>query len=88
MSAISAAAVCDSGQEKDHTAAAATPREVSLAVLPFSDLSAARDQEYLSEGMADEIINQLAQVPALRLVGLRSTLTFKGQNEDLRVIGE
>jgi len=66
----------------------ASPREVSLAVLPFADLSAARDQEYLSEGMADEIINQLAQVPAVRLVGLRSTLTFKGRNEDLRVIGE
>lgn len=73
------------------TEVAVTPavtREVSLAVLPFADLSPARDQDYLSEGMADEIINQLAQIPALRLVGLRSTLTFKGQNEDLRVIGE
>jgi serine/threonine protein kinase len=66
----------------------AAPREVSLAVLPFADLSSARDQEYLSEGIADQIINQLAQVPALRLVGLRSTLSFKGRNEDLRVIGE
>jgi serine/threonine protein kinase/tetratricopeptide (TPR) repeat protein len=69
-------------------AATTSPLEVSLAVLPFADLSAARDQEYLSEGMADEIINQLAQVPGVRLVGLRSTLTFKGRNEDLRVIGE
>jgi len=70
------------------TTAAVPAREVSLAVLPFADLSAARDQEYLSEGIADQIINQLAQVQALRLVGLRSTLTFKGRNEDLRVIGE
>jgi len=69
-------------------AAVALPREVSLAVLPFADLSSTRDQDYLSEGMADEIINQLAQVPEVRLVGLRSTLTFKGRNEDLRVIGE
>lgn len=81
------------GQRNEHAAepeaaAAAAVREVSLAVLPFTDLSAARDQDYLSEGMADEIINQLAQVPALRLVGLRSTLTFKGHHEDLRVIGE
>jgi len=68
--------------------AQAAVREVSLAVLPFADLSSAHDQEYLSEGIADQIINQLAQVPALRLVGLRSTLTFKGRNEDLRVIGE
>ena len=64
------------------------PHEVSLAVLPFADLSAARDQDYLSEGMADEIINQLAQLPSLRLVGLRSSLTFKGHNEDLRSIGQ
>jgi len=62
--------------------------DVSLAVLPFADLSAARDQEYFSEGIADEINSQLAQVPALRLVGLRSTLSFKGRNEDLRAIGE
>lgn len=76
------------GSTRDTVVAAATNAEVSLAVLPFADLSAARDQEYLCEGMADEIINQLAQIPALRLVGLRSTLTFKGRNEDLRAIGE
>src|SRR6185295_10650369 len=70
------------------TSAPVPAREVSLAVLPFADLSAAGDQEYLSEGIADDIINQLAQVQALRLVGLRSTLSFKGRNEDLRVIGE
>ena len=70
------------------TPAAASTREVSLAVLPFADLSAARDQDYLSEGIADEIINQLAQVSGLRLVGLRSTLSFKGRSEDLRDIGQ
>jgi TolB-like protein/tRNA A-37 threonylcarbamoyl transferase component Bud32 len=69
-------------------ASSTPPSEVSLAVLPFADLSAARDQEYLSEGMADEIISQLTQIPALRLVGLRSTLLFKGRSEDLRVIGQ
>jgi len=69
-------------------AAVAPARDVSLAVLPFTDLSSAHDQEYLGEGIADEIINQLAQTQEVRLVGLRSTLTFKGRNEDLRVIGE
>ncbi len=69
-------------------AAVAPARDVSLAVLPFADLSSARDQDYLSEGIADEIINQLAQVPELRLVGLRSTLSFKGRSDDLREIGE
>ncbi|HLA74175.1 MAG TPA: serine/threonine-protein kinase [Steroidobacteraceae bacterium] len=73
---------------EQNLATSAPPSGVSLAVLPFADLSAARDQEYLSEGMADEIINQLTHIPALRLVGLRSTLLFKGRNEDLRVIGQ
>jgi TolB-like protein len=59
----------------------------SLAVLPFVDLSQAQDQEYLADGLAEEILNQLAQVPALRLVGRTSSFSFKGKNEDLRTIG-
>jgi TolB-like protein/DNA-binding winged helix-turn-helix (wHTH) protein len=59
----------------------------SLAVLPFADLSEARDQEYLADGLAEEIINQLAQVRALRVVGRTSSFSFKGKNEELRTIG-
>jgi len=59
----------------------------SVAVLPFADLSQARDQEYLGDGLAEEILNQLAQIPALRLVGRTSSFSFKGKNEDLRTIG-
>lgn len=59
----------------------------SLAVLPFADLSAARDQDYLAEGLAEEIRNQLAQAPALRVVGRTSSLAFRGRSEDLRTIG-
>jgi len=59
----------------------------SLAVLPFVDLSQAKDQEYLGDGLAEEIINQLAQVPALRLVGRTSSFSFKGRDDDLRTIG-
>ena len=59
----------------------------SLAVLPFVDLSQAKDQEYLGDGLAEEIINQLAQVPALRLVGRTSSFSFKGKDDDLRSIG-
>ena len=59
----------------------------SLAVLPFADLSQAHDQEYLGDGLAEEILNQLAQMPALRLVGRTSSFSFKGKNEDLRTIG-
>jgi TolB-like protein len=59
----------------------------SLAVLPFADLSQAHDQEYLGDGLAEAILNQLAQIPALRLVGRTSSFSFKGKNEDLRTIG-
>jgi TolB-like protein len=59
----------------------------SLAVLPFVDLSQAKDQEYLGDGLAEEIINQLAQLPALRLVGRTSSFSFKGKDDDLRTIG-
>lgn len=60
----------------------------SLAVLPFADLSQARDQEYLADGLAEEIISQLAQAPPLRVVGPRSSFSFKGKDEDLRAIGQ
>ncbi|MEL1266272.1 winged helix-turn-helix domain-containing protein [Pseudoxanthomonas putridarboris] len=68
----------------DAPAAAARP---SLAVLPFADLSRAHDQEYLADGLAEEILDQLAQSQALRVVGRTSSFSFKGRNEDLRAIG-
>jgi TolB-like protein len=66
---------------------AASETRPSLAVLPFVDLSQAKDQEYLGDGLAEEIINQLAQLPALRLVGRTSSFSFKGKDDDLRTIG-
>ena len=66
---------------------AVTDARPSLAVLPFADLSQTRDQEYLGDGLAEEILNQLAQVPALRLVGRTSSFSFKGKDEDLSTIG-
>ena len=60
----------------------------SLAVLPFTDLSQLHDQEYMTDGLAEEILNQLAQVPALRVVGRTSSFSFKGKNEELRTIGQ
>lgn len=73
-------------------AAQATPPAVagtrqSIAVLPFADLSATRDQAYLGDGLAEEILNHLAQVPALRVVGRTSSFSFKGKSDDLRNIG-
>lgn len=66
----------------------ATARDArpSLAVLPFADISQARDQEYLADGLAEEILNQLAQAPALRVIGRTSSFSFKGSTEDSRGI--
>jgi TolB-like protein/DNA-binding winged helix-turn-helix (wHTH) protein len=60
----------------------------SIAVLAFADMSPGHDQEYFSDGLADELINQLGQIPQLRVIGRTSSFAFKGRNEDSRRIGE
>ncbi|HRP71013.1 MAG TPA: winged helix-turn-helix domain-containing protein [Luteimonas sp.] len=69
------------------TADASTTAPPSLAVLAFTDLSRDRDQEYLADGLAEDILNQLAQSQSLRVVGRTSSFAFKGKHEDLRDIG-
>ncbi len=65
-----------------------TSAQVTLAVLPFADMSSAHDQEYFADGLTEEILNQLAQIRDLRVTGRTSSFYFKGRNEDLRTIGE
>jgi TolB-like protein len=60
----------------------------SLAVLPFVDLSPEHNQDYFSDGLSEELLNQLAQIKDLHVTGRTSSFSFKGKNEDLRVIGE
>src|SRR5947208_3508474 len=60
----------------------------SIAVLPFVNLSAQKEEEYFSDGMAEEILNALAQIDGLRVIGRTSSFSFKGRNEDLRIIGQ
>jgi TolB-like protein/DNA-binding winged helix-turn-helix (wHTH) protein len=62
-------------------------QDTSIAVLPFADMSAAKDQEYFSDGLAEQLINDLAKVSGLKVVGRSSTFQFKGKNEDLRDVG-
>ena len=62
--------------------------EKSIAVLPFADLSEKHDQEYFADGMAEEVINLLAKLPDLKVIGRTSSFQFKGRNEDLRKIGQ
>jgi eukaryotic-like serine/threonine-protein kinase len=59
----------------------------SIAVLPFVDMSPGKDQEYFSDGLSEELINDLAQVPGLKVVARSSSFQFKGRNEDLRTVG-
>jgi len=59
--------------------AAATVDENSIAVLPFVDMSQAKDQEYFSDGLSEELLNQLAQVPQLRVIARTSSFSFKGK---------
>ena len=68
--------------------AVAAPNEKSIAVLPFADMSAGKDQEYFADGLSEELLNLLAKLPELRVIGRTSSFQFKGRNEDLRVIGE
>jgi TolB-like protein/DNA-binding SARP family transcriptional activator/Tfp pilus assembly protein PilF len=69
--------------------ATAGPREPqSIAVLPFVNMSGDAGQEFFSDGMTEEITAALAKVPDLRVVGRTSAFQFKGQNQDLRSIGQ
>jgi len=59
----------------------------SVAVLPFANLSADPEQEYFCDGMAEEIINALAQLENLRVIARTSSFAFRGKQEDVRQIG-
>ncbi|HET9250578.1 MAG TPA: protein kinase [Candidatus Eisenbacteria bacterium] len=59
----------------------------SIAVLPFANRSHDPDDEYFSDGLADELLNVLTKIPGLRVAGRTSSYQFKGRSEDLREIG-
>ncbi len=61
--------------------------EKSIAVLPFLDLSPAKDQEYFCDGMTDDLIYELARIDGLRVVSRTSVFAFKGKPQDVREIG-
>jgi serine/threonine protein kinase/TolB-like protein/Tfp pilus assembly protein PilF len=67
-------------------AAGAAVSDQSIAVLPFVDLSEKRDQEYFSDGLAEELIDLLGRTANLRVIARTSSFQFKGRNEDMRAI--
>ena len=65
---------------------ATAPNEKSIAVLPFVDMSAEKNQEYMSDGMAEELLNLLAHVPDLKVIARTSSFAFKGKDADIAEI--
>jgi TolB-like protein len=61
---------------------------VTIAVLPFVNMSSDPEQEYFSDGITEEILNRLAKVSDLQVAARTSVFTFKGQHQDIRQIGE
>jgi len=55
-------------------------------VLPFVNVSGAPQEEYLSDGISEELINALSKLPQLQVVARPSSFAFKGKNEDVRQI--
>jgi TolB-like protein len=60
----------------------------SIAVLPFANISRDPDDEYFSDGLAEELLNLLTHIPGLKVIARTSSFAFKGKNEDIRKIAE
>ena len=67
-------------------ASGASSARPSIAVLPFENMSGDKDNDYFSDGLAEEIINLLAKVPDLKVIARTSAFAFKGRHEDVRQI--
>ncbi len=75
------------GDSAAHGSAVDAVEKSSIAVLPFLDLSPKQDQEYFSDGLTEELLNTLAQVPALRVAARTSSFAFKGKDVEIDSIG-
>jgi len=60
----------------------------SIAVLPFADMSQDKDQEYMSDGIAEEVLNLLAKIPGLRVISRSSAFSFKGKDINVPEVAE
>ncbi|HSE11070.1 MAG TPA: hypothetical protein VLB69_00420 [Rudaea sp.] len=78
------------GVQAPHAGAAkaANAQPMSIAVLPFVNMSADAENEFFSDGLSEEILNSLARIDGMQVVGRTSSFQFKGKNQDLRAIGD
>ena len=63
-------------------------QQPSIAVLPFANLSLDKDNEYFSDGLAEEILNLLAKIPGLKVIARASSFAFRGKEQDITKIAE
>jgi TolB-like protein/Flp pilus assembly protein TadD len=69
-------------------AAASTPSQKSIAVLPLVNTSGDPGNDYFSDGLSEELIAVLAKIPGLKIIGRSSSFLFKGKSDDSRTIGQ
>jgi serine/threonine protein kinase len=69
-------------------AKAPTQQQLSIAVLPFANMSSDKEQEFFSDGLAEEILNLLAKIPSLKVIARTSSFAFRGKEQDIRKIAE
>ncbi len=74
--------------EDDAHAVSSEVAERSIAVLPFVDMSSGKDQEYMGDGIAEELLNLLAKIKELRVISRSSSFSLKGSAFDVRAVAE
>ena len=74
-------------KQREQNGAAIEPRRVSVAVLPFLNMSPEPDQEYFCDGISEEIINSLTHVSGLNVIARTSAFQFKSASVDIREVG-
>jgi eukaryotic-like serine/threonine-protein kinase len=85
-SSVSSPGATVSGALSAQAGSSPVERTPSIAVLPFANMGADKEQEYFSDGLAEEIINLLAQVPGLKVIARTSAFAFRGKEQDIRGI--
>src|ERR1700735_3467358 len=86
--AASTESTAEIAQPVTATLTSAPAKHASIVVLPFTNMSSDPENEFFADGITEEIINALAQIPDLRVVARTSAFSFKGKQIDLRTVGE
>jgi adenylate cyclase len=75
-------------EQQPETVESSTTSTQSIAVLPFPDMSAEKDQDHFCDGLTEELLNVLTRIPGLRVASRTSCFAFKGREPDLAAVGE